>query len=605
MRKIIISIISISLFTVACNDDAFLEKEPHTLTDQAFYTSVSGAEQGLMATYDLLQFGEDVQRIEFNGTVCSGDAMAGGEPGGNDQPSMQSLMKFIIFPNSLYVTSYWRMMYRGIYRCNLILSYLDEESGADLDKLEVGFPEDLRKTIVGQALFLRGLFHFKLQINYGGFNDELNQNSFASGMKGVPFIDKVLPPDEWLQERPSLSDTWDKIEADFSRAATMLPARSEYAAEDMGKATKGAALSMLAKAHLYQGDANHMSEYQAAYDAAKAVINSGEYALVGGPDYPGPFTISRTSKDGMVDVQVPGYKWLFQPEANNSVEGIFEVQHFQEGSTRYPQGGEGNLIPQYYGARNVWAYSVDGTLASTGLFWGFILPTSYFVNTAYEDIGCEVADNIVDPRYKLSVIAPGDSLPYYYADATLRATYPDSVLYDSWYNWPCTGYCTWKYFTDPLFSGANAATLADYPQNTKYFRYADLLLIGAEAAVRIGANADALTWINMIRERARLSGNTGYPQDLTSVTVEDVWAERRVELAFEGHQYYDIVRTGRAQKILKEDAMQYATMNHPDTGDEGTQQFGSDYQIGKHEIWPIPEAEMENSEGSITQNPGY
>jgi hypothetical protein len=599
MRKIILTLISISLFALACNDEAFLEKDPHTLTDRAFYTSVSGAQQGLIATYDILQFGEDVQRIEFNGTVCSGDAMAGGEPGGNDQPSMQSIMKFIIFPNNAYVTSYWRMMYRGVYRCNLLLNYLDEESGADLAAIEAGFPEDLREQIIGQALFLRGLYHFKLQINYGGFNDELNDASFGGAMMGVPFIDKVLPPDEWLQERPTLSETWDKIEADFTRAASLLHTRSEYPAEDMGRATKGAAQAMLAKSHLYQ------NEFEDAYQAALQVVNSGEYALVGGPDYPGPFTITRSAKEGDVPVDVPGYKWIFQPEGNNSIEGIFEVQHFQEGSTRYPQGGEGNLVPQYYGPRNVWTYNTDGDLVSTGYFWGFILPTDYFVETAYDDIGCEVGDEILDPRFKLSVVSEGDSLPYYYTDATLRETYPDSVLYDSWYNWPTTGRCTWKYFTDPMFSGANAATLADYPQNTKYMRYADLLLIGAEAAIQSGHDADALTWVNLVRERARMCGNTGYPEALTSVTVEDVWAERRVELAFEGHQYFDIVRTGRAQQVLKEDAMQFSTMIHPDRGEEGVQQWGSSYQIGKHEIWPIPEEEMDNSEGSITQNPNY
>ena len=90
-------------------------------------------------------------------------------------------------------------------------------------------------------------------------------------------------------------------------------------------------------------------------------------------------------------------------------------------------------------------------------------------------------------------------------------------------------------------------TLGDHPQNTKYFRFADLLLIGAEAAVNSGHDADALTWINRVRDRARNSGNTGYPLPLTSVTKEKVWAERRVELAFEGHQFFDIVRTGRVE----------------------------------------------------------
>ncbi len=401
--------------------------------------------------------------------------------------------------------------------------------------------------------------------------------------------------------RPELEYTWSRIEEDFTNAAASLPEKSEYAAEDLGRATKGAALSMLAKTYLYQ------EKWQQAYEAAKQVIESGEYWLEGDNDHKGPFIITRTSKDGEVQVDVKGYKWIWQPEANNCGESIFDVQHWQQGSTRFPQGQEGNLVPRYYGPRAVWAYNTDNELVATEYFWGFILPTDYFVATAYADIDCEVAGEILDPRYKLSVVDEGDSLPYYYQDEVLRATYPDSVVYNSWYNWPSTGRCTWKYFTDPIYS-SGVATLGDYPQNTKYFRFADLLLMGAEAAVHASQNTDALEWINWVRTRARNSGNTNtnYPQDYSgTITLDQVYAERRVELAFEGHQFYDIVRTGRAQQILKEDAMEYPTATNPINNATAPQQFGSAFVIGQHEIWPIPQQEIVNSEGSITQNPYY
>ncbi len=103
----------------------------------------------------------------------------------------------------------------------------------------------------------------------------------------------------------------------------------------------------------------------------------------------------------------------------------------------------------------------------------------------------------------------------------------------------------------------DARTLADYPQNTKIVRFADVLLMGAEAAVHVGQNGNALAWVNKVRERARNAGNTVYPLELSgTVTKEQIWAERRVELAFEGHQFFDIMRTGRAAKVLKEDAYQ-------------------------------------------------
>lgn len=594
MRKIIQIIISISLLAVACNDEEFLNREPHSLTDRAFYTTPSGALQGLNAAYDILQAGESVERVEFAGTVCSGDAMAGGEPGGNDQSHMQNMMRFQNDPLNNYVLTYWQSMYRGIYRCNLILDYLGKP-----DELGEGFTEELRTRIMGEATFLRGLYHFKLQINYGGYSEDFNEQFFDGQMLGVPFIEHVLPPEEWQQERPPLDSTWSKIERDFINASDMLPEKSEYLAEDVGRATRGAALSMLAKTYLYQG------KWQQAYDIAKEVIESGEYWLEGDNDHSGSYTVTRLTKDGEVDVDMVGYKWIWQPEANNCGESIFDVQHFQQGSLRYPEGQEGNLVPRYYGPRGVWAYNTVGELVSTEYFWGFILPTDYFVNTAYADVGCEVGGEIVDPRFKLSVVDIGDSLPYYYQDPAMRAMYSDSVMYSSWHNWPTPGRCTWKYFTDPIYS-TQITTLGDYPQNTKYFRFADLLLMGAEAAVHVGQNADALEWINWVRTRARNAGNTSYPEDYTgTITLEQVYAERRVELAFEGHQFYDLVRTGRAEQVLKIDAMEYPTATNPNNDATAPQQFGNNFQVGQHEIWPIPEQEIVNSEGVITQNPYY
>ena len=594
MRKTLYIITGMLLFAIACNDEEYLDKKPHSLTEE-FYTTVSGATQGLNAAYDILQLGEEVERIEFIGTVCSGDAMAGGQPGGGDQTHMQNFMRFLIYSDNGYVSDYWRALYRGIYRCNLLIQYLLEP-----DNLETSFTEDLRIRMLGEATFLRGLFHFKLQINYGGLPQL--QSTFNNKLKGVPFVDHILLPDEWNQERPELEYTWGRIEEDFTNAASMLPEKSEYAEENIGRATKGAALSMLAKTYLYQ------EKWQQAYETAKQVIESGEYWLEGDDDHLGPFTITRLTKEGNVNVDVPGYKWIWQAESNNCGESVFDVQHYQEGSTAWPQGYEGNLIARYYGPRAVKAYITlqDTVPSDIQYFWGFILPTDYFVRTAYHDVGCEpVEGNILDPRYKLSVVEATDSFPYYYQDANLREAFPDSVPYSAWFNWPTTGRCTWKYFTDPYFD-VHRVNLGDMPQNTKYLRFADVLLMGAEAAVHVGQNADALAWINWVRQRARNSGNTNYPQDYTgTATLEQIYAERRVELAFEGHQYYDLVRTGRAEQVLTVDALQYPATTNPETSQVAPQQFGDNFQVGKHEIWPIPGDEIINTNGTITQNPNY
>ncbi len=592
MKKIFFPLLGIFIMLSACKDDELLDQVPHNLTDNAYYTSADGATQGINAAYAVLQLGEGVERIELLGTVCSGDALPGGEPGGNDQPNMQEAARFNLASNAIYVNSFWRNMYTGIYRCNILLSYLEKsEEYAD-------FPEDLRNRIKGEAYFLRGLFHFKLQIFFGGYPQL--QADFNNQLKGVPYIDHPLLPEEWSQERPTLEYTWSKIEEDFQKASELLPLKSEYDASETGRATKGAATAMLAKTYLYQ------NKFELAYNAAKEVINSEEYFLMGETGHEGPYTVQRWTKDGIVPVQMPGYQYIWQAEANNCDESIFDVQHYGDNSSGTSDNTtEGNILPQYYGVRRVMTY-MTGTLASTEYFWGFILPTPYFIQTAYKNVGCQESDGtITDPRYKYTVIAAGDSIPFQYAPANLIPLYPDSALFDPWGNWPSTGYSTWKYFLHP--ESVVRAGWYENPQNTKYFRFADLLLIGAEAAVQIDKPDDAKTWINRVRDRARNAGNTGYPQAYTTApTVEDVYAERRVELAFESHQFFDIVRTGRAKQILQEEAMLYPTVTNGDNPTEvATVEFGNIFQIGKNEIFPIPITEIDLTKGTLTQNPNY
>jgi hypothetical protein len=149
-----------------------------------------------------MQQGEQVERHDFVGTVCSGDALTGGEPGGNDQPALQELMKFTALVTNTYAQNHWATMYRGIYRCNLLLNYLKEPLA--------GFDETLRIRILGEATFLRGFFHYRLMLKYGGFPQM--QTAFNNQLKGVPFVDHILLQEEWNQQRPELTYTWGKIE---------------------------------------------------------------------------------------------------------------------------------------------------------------------------------------------------------------------------------------------------------------------------------------------------------------------------------------------------------------------------------------------------------
>ena len=121
--------------------------------------------------------------------------------------------------------------------------------------------------------------------------------------------------------------------------------------------------------------------------------------------------------------------------------------------------------------------------------------------------------------------------------------------------------------------------------NDRVIRYADVLLMHAEAAAKNGNEAAAKNSLNQVRARANASGAVTVP-DITAsgqALIDAIYRERRIELGLEGHRFFDLVRTGRAANVL---------------GDLG-------FVEGTHNIFPIPQSQIQATNGAITQNPGY
>jgi hypothetical protein len=125
-----------------------------------------------------------------------------------------------------------------------------------------------------------------------------------------------------------------------------------------------------------------------------------------------------------------------------------------------------------------------------------------------------------------------------------------------------------------------------FGHNRRILRYADILLIAAEAMNENGKSIQALPYLNQVRARAR-GGNASILLDVTDTNKDSlrdkILKERRVELALEGHRFFDLVRTGKAQQVL------------------GSLGFVS----GKHEVLPLPQNEIDLSQGALTQNPNW
>jgi starch-binding outer membrane protein, SusD/RagB family len=222
------------------------------------------------------------------------------------------------------------------------------------------------------------------------------------------------------------------------------------------------------------------------------------------------------------------------------------------------------------GSGGNWGNQLEGTFTNVfqrarGQFggYGFNIPTQNLVDE-FED---------GDPRLSASIFQVGDLMgdrgPF-----TLEAT-----------GMPHLYYCK-KYFNT---AAEEAAALGDPNPNgltnDRVIRYADVLLLRAEAAYHTGATGIALEMINEVRSRAR-GGDLAILPDVTAggpYLLEAIYHERRVELCLEGHRFFDIVRQNRGQQIL---------------ADEG-------FILGTHELFPIPLAEITLSGGLLIQNPGY
>ncbi|MFD1095005.1 RagB/SusD family nutrient uptake outer membrane protein [Salegentibacter chungangensis] len=289
-----------------------------------------------------------------------------------------------------------------------------------------------------------------------------------------------------------------------------------YTAPQTGRATKGAAQALLGKAYLYQ------NEFDKAAPVFTNLIENGPYAL-------------------------SDFATLFEQEGENNIESVFEVQYTGEEGAGFDclQCSEGNVAVGFQGIRN---YS--GPLFEPG--FSFNVP----VQEAYDMFS---EDDIRRDYSILDIEA--------WAEET-GATYAEGYKH--------TGYFNRKYLPRKN-DNAGDANLTQ-PNNYRAIRYADVLLMAAEALNR-GRISDerARIYLNEVRERAGLDPVEVSENNLT----EAIYDERRRELVGEGHRFFDLVRTERAAQNI-----------------EG-------FTTGKNELFPVPLEEIEFSEGNWQQNPGY
>ncbi len=450
----------------ACSD--MLNEQPRgDYAEAAFYQTSAQAVLAINAAYQPLSFASDNNRLWVFGDVASDDAAKGGDPG--DQADIGLVDNFQIFPSNGPVESEWGVLYEGINRANLVLQRVPA----------INMDMTLKNRILGEARFLRAVYYVYLMNIYGD----------------VPLILEPLNADKLQVTQSPVGTIYTQaIEADLLVAIQNLPAA--HAGPDVGRATKGAAQALLAKAYLFE------QKWQPALETAQLVINGGQYDLL------------------------PVYANNFRAAYKNNRESVFAVQHL---SGQVPF--QGNRLNQWFAPRP----------NENGYF--FDAPTPNFV-AEFEQTTAKIAD----PRLDYSVGRAG-------------STWLNGEPFDP--SWSPTGYLSKKH-VQPL-AEVPAATKGDGNLNYVMIRYADVLLIAAEALNELNRGAEALPYLNRVRKRAResylndpalapVTGTPTIPLNLLPDVVntsqtnlrDAIRHERRVELGLEFHRYFDLTRYGQA-----------------------------------------------------------
>ena len=324
--------------------------------------------------------------------------------------------------------------------------------------------------------------------------------------------------DETVIPRSPVSEVYTQIENDLIYAVSVLPVVQGVT----GRATKGAAQALLGKAYLYQ------EKYNDAATVLDELIATGPYSLA------------------------TNFNDMFEEEGENGPESVFEVQYTDKEGAGFGclQCSEGNVAVGFSGVRGY-----EGPLFTPG--FSFNVPVQEAVDQ-FEPGDLRKGVTILD------IVAWADTTGALYTTGNEH-----------------TGYFNRKYLPRKRSADAQNDLNLTNPNNYRAIRYADVLLMAAEAN-NVGGISDAKAqeYLNQVRRRG--FGDSNHDITLTGAALTDaIYHERRVELMGEGHHFFDLVRTGRAADQI------------------------DGFVAGKNEVFPIPAEEIGFSNGNWSQNPNY
>lgn len=442
------------------------------------------------------------------------------------------------------ITNLYYDLCRGVFRCNYAIINI-----RTMDNLD----EDLKKRLIAECQFLRAFYYFW---QTKSFNEP-------------PLVrDEVFKEYGIIRGNNTREEFYAAIIEDLEEAIEVLPL--SYPSQQVGRATKGAALALLGKAYLYKASyapANNVSEdYANARDYLKQVIDLGVYDLsmpkgTDSSDYVNAYLCNFAYRD-LTDGVNP-YK------SENNIESIWEIQYNQdpnmEDNRPWWPGvtNNGSLLFMYFGP-------VDS--------WLNIAPRREFM-LQFESVENHPGGLRFDPRRAATFWFPGDYVGF--SPLTGEVYFDPKVNTKSHIG---EGIGLRKYYY-PLHEDNGSRWPFNYPNNWRAIRFADVLLMYAEACYQLGETGNALIALNRVRNRV---GMPEY-QSEAEITPAAIMHEREVELGAECIHFFDLVR--------------WNLMENPWVPDiENVIPY---YTVGRTEFLPIPLNEILAMEGLLEQNPGY
>ena len=580
-------IIVLGLASNACKDE-FLEQPALGALSDAQLNTKPGVENLLIGAYAALD-GNGVGAASawdaaadnwIYGSIAGGDAKKGSD--GSDQAGINSIMVYSAGPSNGFFNSKWKAVYEGINRANTVLrlapQITDGATAADILSFQA------------QARFLRAHYYFELKKMFNM----------------VPWVDETTEDPAAVKND---TDIWPNIEADFKFAMDNLPATQA----SVGRVNKWAAAAYLAKTYLYE------KKYAEAKTTFDQVISQG--------------VTSKGLKYGLM----PKYQDNFDAAKKNLEESVFAIQMAaNDGTGTIDNANTGGMLNFPYNSPfrccGFFQPSIDlANSFQTGAD-GLPLVDTYNSKVLKNDMGVDSdkpftpdATTPLDPRIDWSVGRRG--VPFldwgnhpgrtWIRDQTYAGPYsPKKNMY-----WQATQ----DIYSDQHSWAPGTAI------NVQVIRFADVLLMAAEAEAQAGSLDKAQEYVNLVRARAAkpesmvytyksdsnpLGGFSTTPAANYKIAVypagsfsgkgkdgalKAIYFERKLELAMEGHRFFDLSRWGIADTALNS----YLTFESKQTPDVS----GGKFTKGVNEYFPIPQRQIDLSTkggvSSLKQNPGY